>query len=256
MGCTDQILMNYGVDYDKVTPSEIEDYDLVVLEPEQYTVSEVSELAKTDTRIIGYISMSEVNPHRWYYPLLREIGFLGVNENWNSPYIDLSSPKARSILLDEVARSIMAKGFDGLLLDTIDGVAPYTERSHLQDEMLGMIRTLNERYPEAYIIQNRGLFLLQDTDPLVDAIMIEDIATHYDFETENYNLRSVQDYRETVRWMRSFADTLGKPVLILDYAVEEDMKREVIQRLDTLNQPYYISNIQLDTLEQVYQYRK
>ncbi|WP_185958314.1 endo alpha-1,4 polygalactosaminidase [Fodinibius sediminis] len=240
--------MKYGVHYGKVELGDIEGYDLVILEPEQYSRQQIATLSQSATDIIGYISMSEVNPHRWYYPLFRKAGFLGKNENWNSYYIDLKDSTVRSVLLDQVASEIMEMGFDGLFLDTVDGVAPHTDRGHLQDEMVELIRELDRRFPEAYIIQNRGIFLLPQSSAHIDAVMVEDVTTRYDFTSGQYSIRSETSYAEHVRWIHSFADTLKKPVLLLDYAVEEEMKKQATKRLDTLGQPYFISNIQLDTL--------
>lgn len=123
--------IQFGIDYNKITAPELKGYDLVVLEQDRYTEHELHELTQSDTRILGYFSMSEVHLSRAYFQELKKIGFLGKNENWNSYYLNLEDSTVRSIMLDGVLPNVMKNGLDGLLLDTIDGVAPYTERNQL-----------------------------------------------------------------------------------------------------------------------------
>jgi endo-alpha-1,4-polygalactosaminidase (GH114 family) len=44
----------------------------------------------------------------------------GKNDNWGSLVIDMRSPKWQGILLDIVIPKVLAQGFDGIFLDTID----------------------------------------------------------------------------------------------------------------------------------------
>jgi len=223
-------------------------YKLLIVESDYYSRRQVDSLNTADNTLLGYISLGEVNKYRWYYPLLEERGFLGVNENWDSPFLNLADSKTRSILVDRVVPNIMAKGFDGLFLDTIDDVAPYSERSHLQPHMVDMIAKIRKKYPEAVIVQNAGLFLLDQTQKLIDAVLIEDVATNYDFKKQEYQLRPENEYREKVSTINDYKSQFGKPFLILDFAKGNGLKSMANKRLDTLNIPYSISSIELDSL--------
>ena len=223
-------------------------YELLIVEPDHYSKAEVDSLKTPENTVLGYISLGEVNKYRWYYPLMEEQGFLGINENWDSPYLNLADSTVRSILLDQVLPNIMIKGFDGLFLDTIDNVAPYTERSHLQPYMFDIIQQMRERYPESVIIQNAGFFMLDRTHPYVDAVLIEDVATSYDFELERYNLKPKQEYKEKVANIKSLSSKYNKPFLIVDFALNEPLRNKAISRLDTLGIPYFISTIELNDI--------
>lgn len=223
-------------------------YELLIVEPDHYSKAEVDSLKTPENTVLGYISLGEVNKYRWYYPLMEEQGFLGINENWDSPYLNLADSTVRSILLDQVLPNIMIKGFDGLFLDTIDNVAPYTERSHLQPYMFDIIQQMRERYPESVIIQNAGFFMLDRTHPYVDAVLIEDVATSYNFELERYNLKPKQEYKEKVANIKSLSSKYNKPFLIVDFALNEPLRNKAISRLDTLGIPYFISTIELNDI--------
>ncbi|MDZ7680248.1 MAG: endo alpha-1,4 polygalactosaminidase [Fodinibius sp.] len=179
---------------------------------------------------------------------MEEQGFFGINENWDSPYLNLADSTVRSIMLDKVMPNIMAKGFDGLFLDTIDDVAPYTERSHLQPYMLDIIQQMRERYSESVIIQNAGFFMLDRTHSYVDAVLIEDVATNYNFELGRYDLRPKSEYKEKVANIRRLASKYNKPFLIVDFALNEPLRNKAMSRLDTLDIPYFISTIELNDI--------
>jgi len=223
-------------------------YDLLIVEPDNYSKAEVDSLKRSSNTVLGYISLGEVNKYRWYYPLMEEQGFLGINENWDSPYLNLADSTVRSIMLDKVLPNIMAKGFDGLFLDTIDDVAPYTERSHLQPYMLDIIRQMRGRYTESVIIQNAGLFMLDRTSRYVDAVLIEDVATNYNFDLARYGLRPKSEYEEKVAKIKRLGSKYDKPFLIVDFARNEPLRNKAMSRLDTLDIPYFISTIELNDI--------
>ena len=238
----------FGVCYAKVTPDLVENYRMVILEPSHYSASEVQALKATGVKVLAYLSLGEVNPYRWYFSELEEIGLLGENENWGSYYINLKDQKSRDFLVHKAGLRIHLKGFDGYFLDTVDAVAPYTDRNNMQGDMLKVIEGLRQRFPESIIIQNAGLFLLNQSKAFVDAVAIEDIATLYDFEQKEYQLLSEADFKGRIDLINKHHNESGLPFLIIDFSDTEEDIRLIKQRLDPLKTPYFISTIGLDQL--------
>ena len=248
---TDKTLLSktpFGVCYSKVSPDQVRSYELVIVEPDFYTKTEVEALKKTGTTILAYITLGETDSNRWYYPLLEQQGFIGINENWGSAYLDLENEEVRSILLEKMLPEVMIKGFDGLFLDTIDAVAPYTERRGLRSHMVDLIKEIRVHFPDKIIIQNAGLFLLEETRSSIDAVLIEDIASGYDFENQRYYIKNLEEFNERLNLVRNTAIEFNIPIFIVDFAETKADIFEVRSRLDTLNVPYFISNIQLSKL--------
>lgn len=238
----------FGICYSKITPSQIVNYELVIVEPDFYSKTEIDALKATGVTVIGYITLGEVDSNRWYYPVLEERGFIGINENWNSAYLNLSDDVTRSLILDKVVPEIMIKGFDGLFLDTIDAVSPYTERKELAPYMSELIQNIRSQYPSTTIIQNAGLFLLDETHTIVDAVLIEDIASGYNFDDKSYFIKDFEAYKKRVDLLKSNVNKYDLPFFVVDFAENENAISEVKSRLDTLYVPYFISNIQLNEL--------
>lgn len=243
-----QNLTPFGVCYTKVTPSQVMNYKLVIVEPDFYSKSEVDALKATGVKIIAYTTLGEVDPNRWYFPILEEHGFLGQNTNWNSHFLNLSDERTRHLIVDRVLPEIMMKGFDGIFMDTIDAVAPYTDRSNLIPYMSEIIHDIRSKYPKKIIIQNAGLFLLDKTSDVIDAILIEDIASGYDFEKNDYFIKNKNAFEERAQLVRNTTKDFNIPIFIVDFAEFETSIKEIKSRLDELNYPYFISNIQLSQL--------
>lgn len=238
----------YAICYAKVTPEQVQHYRMVIVEPDFYSQSEMESLRNTGTKILAYVTLGEVDQNRWYYPELKELGFRGKNENWNSHFINLQLEEARRILLKEVIPRIAAKGVDGFFLDTIDAVSPETERGDLQPYMVELIEGIRAQYPHKIIIQNAGLFLLDQTEDDINAFLTEALASDYDFAAREYKVRSDKEFNLRLGYLNEYIKGNGLPFFILDFAETEDQLSQIKTRLDTLKRPYYISNIGLSEI--------
>lgn len=238
----------FGVCYSKITPEQVKNYKMVIIEPDFYSKAEITALKATGTTIIAYITLGEVDSNRWYFPLLEERGFLGINKNWNSSFLNLEDDVTRAIILEKALPEIMIKGVDGVFMDTIDAVSPYTERSNLSPYMLSLIQGIRERYPKKLIIQNAGLFLLDQSKSIIDAVLIEDIASGYDFVNKEYFIKDFDAYIRRLDLVKENSQKHNIPFLIVDFAETEMAINEIKSRLDSLSFPYFISNIELSRL--------
>lgn len=243
-----ETLSPFAASYEKVNPDQVTEYDLIIVEPTHYNKAEVDALKNTGAIVLAYISLGEVGEYRWYFSLMEERGFLGKNENWNTYYINLADSQVYSLFFNEIIPEIMVLEFDGLFLDTVDAVAPYTSRSHLQPDMLRLIQQIRTEYPESMIIQNAGLFLLNNTAEAIDAVLIEDVATSYNFANKTYALKREEAYKSKVNTIQKLSQENNIPFLIIDFATEQSLRSMAAQRLDSLEFPYFINNIELNNI--------
>jgi uncharacterized protein (TIGR01370 family) len=232
----------------KITPKQATRYNLVVVEPSSYNKSQVTALKNTGAMVLAYLSVGEVGPYRYYFNKMKKRGFLGKNRNWNAYYINLADSVTYNLFFTTIIPKIMKKDFDGLFLDTVDDVAPYTSRSNLQPYMAKLIKQMRTNYPDAMIVQNDGLFLLDKTSKIVSAVLKEDIATHYNFDKKSYRLRDSKSYNKIVQKINKLSKKYHMPFLLVDYAVSDSLRNLAETRLDTLPYPYYIGVIGLDNV--------
>lgn len=234
---------NFGVVYSNVDVSEVEGYDLLIVEPYYFDKEKVQELHQKGTKVIAYISLGEVNPSRNYFEEFKALGFRGRNDDHGSYYIDLANKTVQDTFINNIIPSYIALGFDGLFLDTIDAVAPYSERKDQQENMVQLIKSIRETNPDKTIIQNAGFFLLSETKNYVDAVAIENVATGYNFQLQQYIIYDDAFTSDRIDLVNSLSKAHNLPVLVIDFA--ENLSNELIIRnkLKELNHPLFISNI-------------
>lgn len=238
----------YGVCYSKISAVEAQNYRLLIIESDLYNKAEIMQLKSGGAKIFGYLSLGEVSRYKWYFPLLQKVGFLGVNENWGSYYLDISKRKTKTILLDQVLPEIVVKGVDGIFLDTIDAVAPYTKRKEFQPDMAELIHEIKKRYDKVKVIQNSGLFLLPETHSSIDAVLVEDVVSEFDFLKSQYSLRAEKEYIKRIKFISASTSKYNLPVFFLEFANSASLRDSISTVLDTYSFPYFISTISLDTL--------
>ena len=238
---------DFGIVYSKIEPEQVKDYGLVIIESALYSEEEIMAMKMYGTKVLGYLSLGEVNEYRSYFPLLRKNDLLGTNTEWNSFYLDISDDSIRGILLN-AATDIIDKQLDGLFLDTIDAVSPGSSRAHLIPNMIQLIKALRDSNPNKIIVQNAGLFLLEETQSLIDAVTVESIVGSYDFEEKEYKIYTDRELESRLEWLDSFRKKSKIPFLVMDFADTDDRREKIKNVLDTLGMPYFISNIELDVL--------
>lgn len=102
-------------------------YDLVVLDGEIATAAQVAALHRDGTVVLAYLDAGTIEPYRSWYPAAKRYR-LGYWPEWKEWYANVRAPVYRA-LLTRVARTLLAKGFDGLFLDNVDMVETHPRQA-------------------------------------------------------------------------------------------------------------------------------
>ncbi len=152
--------------------------------------------------VFGYVSLGEAETSRSHYRAVAESGvLLGPNPDWpDARYVDLRKPAWQKLLLDEIIPGILAKGFDGLFLDTLDdaGFLEHADpvRYHgMVDAAAALIRAVHARYPNIPLMLNRAYDVGVLVAPDLDSVLAESLASTYDFKTKRYRLHTSADMK-------------------------------------------------------------
>ncbi len=221
-------LCNYGTSFG---PAEYGRFDLVVLDGLRHPPLVRREPGKPV--LLGYVTVGESDPSSPTWMLAQNQGFVaGTNDNWGSLVIDMRSAKWQAILLDLVIPKVLAQGFDGILLDTIDSALALAEGKDaakyygMRESILEFLRTVRTRYPNIHICMNRGLELLPEAAPFINSLLIEDLSYEYDFDKKEYRAVKQQVRQALVAAARKgLAANPALTVLTLDYATPDQKER-------------------------------
>jgi polysaccharide biosynthesis protein PelA len=247
----------FAVYYARTAPTEqLQRYNLLVLDNENH--GPLRPLLTPARTVLGYLSVGEVGNHRSYFSAAREEGLLLMeNENWKGSFmVDLRLSGWRKRVVDELVPSILAQGFDGLFLDTLDN-AGHLERvdpvrfAGMKTAAVALVRELRERFPDAVIMLNRGYDLLDEAAPHIDAVLGESVYASYDFAAKEYRLVPEPLYRQQLEILtgaKRRAPHLA--VYTLDYWNPEDRvgRRKIYEVQRSNGFVPYVATIELDRL--------
>ncbi|MCM3680183.1 MULTISPECIES: endo alpha-1,4 polygalactosaminidase [Sphingomonas] len=199
----------WGVDYGAATdPSLARQFDLLVLEP--HHARPIAPLRGPSSKLLGYVSLGEVEKSRPYFAtLLRDGALRAPNPHWpDARHVDLRHPAWRAALLNLVVPAILAMGYDGLFLDTLDN-AEAMERDDPEGNKgmvaaaAGLVAALRARFPGILLMLNRGYAALPEVAPRIDYLLGESMASRWSFAAKRYEMLSDGDWHWQAERLRS-----------------------------------------------------
>ena len=189
----------------------------------------VKQLQDAGCYIVSYITIGEDDElsvadglgeggYASYY--VYENGVPKMNTNWNSYFVDAGNPVWQAKVINETAK-ILSYGVDGIFMDTLDTVD--IDISSMPG-MVDLVRKLDETFPDAKLVANRGFTVLPYISAHIDGLMFESFNT-----TINFDSGIVEDLDEVSNeWNENVAcNTINAvrrydyfPVFALDYVNE------------------------------------
>jgi uncharacterized protein (TIGR01370 family) len=160
-------------------------YDWVVLDadnPYMEVLKEKGFYQKGRAKLIGYMSVGEIETYRDYYKDLKKYS-IGTNPMWKSLVADVRNKEYRKFLLEVVAKRIADRGFEGFLLDTLDSYqlsAKKEEWKDFQDALVDFVKELRKRYPDKLIVLNRGFEFIDRVKDDVNGVLVESLFSGLD----------------------------------------------------------------------------
>lgn len=255
--CSDQAVP-WVVHYANSAPiSAYDPYKMIVVDSDAHP--SISELKRSSQKIVlGYISVGEVESYRKYFSLVKQQGLLmRQNANWpNSWMVDMRSKKWVSMLLDRVAPSILASGFDGFFLDTVDN-AEYLEsldpvnNAGMKEAAKQIILELRARFPNAKIMMNRGYAVLPDIGKHIDYLLAESVYSSFDFKSSRYFVVENQQYREHLNLLMQAQKKFPElKIMTLDYWDPNDKEgfKEIYKLQQSNGFSPFVATIELDRI--------
>jgi polysaccharide biosynthesis protein PelA len=224
-------------------------YELAILQAEAYTPHEIAHLAAQHTQTLAYLSVGEVpaaEADASWLMLDPETGTSLRNEQWDTLLVDCRSPAWQRHILSAAIPQLLARGFAGLFLDTIDvhDRVPVTRPG-----VVALLQQIRKAHPTIPILVNRGFSLLETVVDVADGVLFEAFTTRYD--GRRYAAWEGAD----LAWTGAMAVRLREsapelPLFALDYADPEDhgLRKRAKRRAEAYGMGSFVAPYGLDWL--------
>ncbi|MDP8219172.1 MAG: endo alpha-1,4 polygalactosaminidase [Candidatus Theseobacter exili] len=248
------ILLSYDPSEQEIDPYIINKYDMAVLDPDYYPSFTMHSKRPL---LIAYISVGEAEEYRSYWKSIKdELWIIGENPNWKeNHYIDICNDKWQEIILEKVIPMIISKGFNGIMLDTLDTIDVLCDKapdkcSLYKKAMMDLVKNINEKYPNLLLVSNNGFSILPQIAPFLNGIIVEDINTMPDFKKGGYMKVPSADRKYKIRIIKELIKKFDLPVFNIDYASQDNkrMIRQDIRRSRSLGFKPYVAEKNLDRI--------
>ena len=228
-------------------PANLQSHNVIILDPAS-SVNPAERPAQGQI-YLAYIPAVEVIPNTppAKAATSRSLPTIGKNNSWGSLLLDITAPQWQSYLLDDLIAPALARGYDGVFLDTLDSVEKFSSLAPSKAKLAkqavsALIQKLHQTHPEATVILNRGWEWALERPSAIDGVLIENLFQGWDPTTKEYHAQSAQDIQWLIpRIKRLQAKHLT--VFILDYVSpqEKDLADKTAKRISDLGCVPFIS---------------
>lgn len=219
------------LDYDEANPiseEELLKYDMVILDADSHPPLEN---IKDKVILIAYVSLGEAETYRSYWSKIKDKTWvIGENADWKGNYyVDIRSDEWRNIIINDVIPSLLAKGFKGIFMDTLDTATMLETDSPekyngANAAMINFVKEIREKNHDIYILSNNGFLILGGIAQFLDAAAAEDVNMMVDFENGGYKRVPRDESEYKIRALELVKNNLNIPVFVIDYVSSGDIE--------------------------------
>jgi hypothetical protein len=232
--------------YGKLNPTTIFGYKYVILEAFFYSELDIQEFKKNNELVFAYISLGEINSYSKWYKELKPFT-VGMNQNWKSLLLNLENHETITVLKNEI-KTLIQKGYSGVFFDNLDNFGAYGQQTNQQQYLIQFIKEISQNYPKHQFIQNSGLEFIASTHKYVAAILLESMASSYDFDKCEYQIKSQNEFIVNQEKIKTLTEHYKIPVLVVDYADSKEKYTAIKKKLQHCDVSFFVGKIDLQTI--------
>lgn len=222
------ILLDYRPLENPVNKKMISQFDLAIFDADHHP--DLKNL-NNSTTLIAYVSLGEAEQYRAYWSRIKKQPWIiGENPNWpENFYVDVRNLEWKNILIKEVIPNIIAQGFHGIFMDTLDTAEMLEEDFQEQYQgakkaMIKLVSQIRTKYPDLIIISNNGFAILDEIASYLDGALVEDVYMMIDFEKNIYKKVPHKERKSKERLLIDLKKKYNLPIFTIDYVNQHDKK--------------------------------
>ena len=234
------VFLCYEGNLDRLT-----EYDTVVIDAQYFDAASIAEFKNEGHKVYSYINVGSLENFRDYYAEYQDLT-LDVYENWeDEKWVDATSKRWQSFILNELAPSLLAKNIDGFFVDNCDVYYMYPN-----DEMLDGVATIMKGLVATgkEVIMNGGDAFIEgytenggDFRDVITGINQESVFTRIDWETGSFHGSFKEDREYFLEHLEKYSK-MGADIYLLEYTSNPFISIRVKNYCKKHGYKYYISD--------------
>jgi polysaccharide biosynthesis protein PelA len=218
-----RLCVNYS---SKPDPQELAAFNLSILDPAAEI--DLAQGHRAGNKFLAYVATVEMRPDAPHAEQAKSRGvkMLGKNEGWGSDVMDVTGSDWEDFVVKDLAEPAIAKGYDGVFLDTLDSIAFITKKDPgkkyaCQRALVNLIRRLHRQFPDKQIVLNRGFDLLDEVRKDVNGVLAESLYQRWNRSLPDGGAAKPEDTAWLLDKLNK-AKAMGLMVYVVDYVSPED----------------------------------
>ncbi len=237
---------DYGVflNADASSLEQLKKYDLIVIDAQYFTKSDIELLHQNGTRVYTYLNIGSIENFREYYTAYEKLT-IGRYEHWDEEkWVDVADPDWQKFI-EQLSQELFEKGVDGFFIDNCD-VYYYAPRESIFEGLTAILQNIMT-FDKAVIINGGDTYVTEYRDRYgtIDHIMTgvnqESVWSAIDFDKGTF----YEQTRETRDYYCKYLEACqadGMDVYLLEYTTDKKLIPKIKKYCNEHDFHFYISN--------------
>ena len=226
------------------------EYETVVIDAQYFSKEEIDAFRAKGHKVFSYINVGSIEDFRDYYPQYKDLT-LGKYENWDEEsWIDVSSIRWQTFLIDEAIPSLLEKDIDGFFVDNCD-VYCHFPTEQIMGGLTKIMRSLVGT-GKAVLINGGDTYLDAYCDggghwqDVITGINQETVFSEILWDGDEFGVASEEDREYFSDYVERYA-AQGADIYLLEYTRDEGLIQEIRVYCQENGFHYYVSDsLELD----------
>ncbi len=229
----------------KAANIKFKDYQIIVLDVQNgFSKSDIKKLKKQGHKVYSYINVGAIENYRDYYKTYKS-PTLGVYENWpDERWVDVSSKKWQSFILNKLSVKIAKTGVDGFFVDNVDVYYHY----YTKEMYSGLVTILRGLRKKGKVIVNGGDAFVTEyyrkegtLNGILDAVNQETVfSSIIDYDKDKFGKNSAEDRKYYQEYLTTVSKA-KKKCYLLEYTKSKKLGKKIKEYCRKKGYKYYIS---------------
>ena len=237
---------DYGVflNADASSLKQLKNYDLVVIDAQYFTKSDIELLHQNGTKVYTYLNIGSIENFREYYTTYEKLT-IGRYEHWDEEkWVDVADPDWQKFM-EQLSQELFEKGVDGFFIDNCD-VYYYAPRESIFEGLTAILQNIMT-FDKAVIINGGDTYVTEyrerygTIDHIMTGVNQESVWSAIDFDKGTF----YEQTKETRDYYCNYLEACqadGMDVYLLEYTTDKKLIQKIKKYCNEHDFHFYISN--------------